>query len=102
MPAPHTDRLALSVVEAAEAINVSRARLYQLLSDGTVPSIKLGRRRLIRREALVEFLVGLEGRAGDAAYLRSDTARLLSVSRPHVDNMVCAGGINVVDIGVEA
>jgi len=54
------DRLAYSPLEAAQMLGLSRARLYQLLDDGSLPSLKLGRRRLIRREALVELLDRLE------------------------------------------
>lgn len=54
------DRLAYSPAEAAQALGISRARLYQLLDDGTLPSLKLGRRRLIRSAALVELLDRLE------------------------------------------
>jgi len=61
MPSTHApDRLAYSPAEAAQALGISRARLYQLLDDGTIPSVKLGRRRLIRRDALVELLDRLE------------------------------------------
>jgi hypothetical protein len=45
------DRLAYSPAEAAEKIGISRAK----------PSLKLDRRRLIRHEALVGLLDGLEG-----------------------------------------
>jgi excisionase family DNA binding protein len=41
-------RLAYSPAEAAQALGISRAKLYLLLDDGTIPSVKLGRRRLIR------------------------------------------------------
>lgn len=54
------DRLAYSPAEAAATLGISRARLYQLLEDGTVASVKLGRRRLIRHEALVALLDRLE------------------------------------------
>jgi excisionase family DNA binding protein len=54
------DRLAYSPAEAAAVLGISRARLYQLLDDGTVPSLKLGRRRLIRRDALISLLDRLE------------------------------------------
>ena len=67
MPAPATkppvERLAYSPAEAAEVLGISRARLYLLLEDGTIPSVKLGRRRLIRREALVGLLDRLEAEA---------------------------------------
>ena len=59
------ERLAYSPAEAAAELGISRAKLYQLLDDGTIPSLKLGRRRLIRREALVSLLANLE--AGGAA-----------------------------------
>lgn len=62
---PVIDRLTYSPAEAAAAIGISRARLYQLLNDGTIPSLKLGSRRLIRREALAALLDRLE--SGGAA-----------------------------------
>jgi excisionase family DNA binding protein len=53
--------LVYDINEAAHALRMSRARLYQLLSDGSIPSLKIGRSRRIRREALVAFLDSLEG-----------------------------------------
>ena len=60
-------RLAYSPSEAAAALGVSRATVYKLLEDGTIPSCSIGRRRLIRREALEQFLVDLEGGGANAA-----------------------------------
>ena len=37
------DRLLLRPAEAAEAIGVSRSRMYELLASGDVPSIRVGR-----------------------------------------------------------
>lgn len=54
------DRLAYSPAEAAQALGISRAKLYQLLEDGTIPSVKLDRRRLIRPSALTALLDTLE------------------------------------------
>lgn len=56
-------RLTYSPAEAAQALGISRAKLYQYLDDGTIPSLHLGRRRLIRREALVALLDRLEAAA---------------------------------------
>ena len=36
------DRLLLRPQEAAEMLGVSRAKLYELLADGTLPKIRLG------------------------------------------------------------
>lgn len=56
------ERVAYSIAEAAAAASISRARLYELLTVGEgPPTIKLGRRRLIRRAALDEWLASLEG-----------------------------------------
>jgi excisionase family DNA binding protein len=61
-----SDRLAYSPAEAAELIGISRAGLYQLMAAGSITSVKLGRRRLIRHEAIVDLLDRLEEVAGDA------------------------------------
>jgi excisionase family DNA binding protein len=37
------DRLLLRPAEAAEAIGVSRSRVYELLASGELPSIRVGR-----------------------------------------------------------
>ena len=36
------DRLLLRPQEAAEMLGVSRAKLYELLADGTLPKVRLG------------------------------------------------------------
>jgi excisionase family DNA binding protein len=50
------ERLAYAPAEAARLIGYSRSGFYLLLSSGEVPSFKLGRRRLITRQHLIEFL----------------------------------------------
>jgi excisionase family DNA binding protein len=52
--------LAYGPADAAKVLGVSRARVYELMNDGTIPSLKLGARRLIRHEAIVELLDRLE------------------------------------------
>ena len=53
---PARPRLAYSVSEAAEQIDVSRSFVYKLIRQGTLPSVELDGRRLIRHEALVALL----------------------------------------------
>ena len=54
-------REAFGVAEAAEVAGISRSSLYMRLKDGTGPrSFSIGRRRLIRRAALAEWLEKLE------------------------------------------
>lgn len=52
--------LAYSPAEAGKALGLSRSRVYELMNDGSLPSIRIGGSRRIRHEALVAFLDGLE------------------------------------------
>jgi excisionase family DNA binding protein len=54
--APDSEALAFCVEEAARLIGVSRATLYVLISTGDLRTIKVRKRRLIPREALLELL----------------------------------------------
>ena len=58
-----TDRteqpLLLKVEETALLLNVSRTRIYYLLRDGSLKSVKVGGRRLIPRQAIESFVLGL-------------------------------------------
>ncbi len=51
-------RLAFGVQEVADALGVSRELVKHLIRTGQLPSVKLGRRRLISRKALERFLAG--------------------------------------------
>jgi excisionase family DNA binding protein len=55
-------RLAFGVQEVADALGVSRELVKHMIRTGQLPSVKLGRRRLISRKALERFLAG-----GDAS-----------------------------------
>jgi excisionase family DNA binding protein len=59
--------LAYGPADAAKVLVVSRARVYELMNDGTIPSLKLGARRLIRHEAIADLLDRLEQKGGDDA-----------------------------------
>jgi len=61
------ERLAVSVTEAAALLGVSRPTIYALLErDGGLPSLRVGRRRLIPMAALERWIDG-EARAGGGA-----------------------------------
>ena len=46
-------RLVYSVSEAAELLGISRAFAYELVARGELPVIRLGRRRLVPKVALL-------------------------------------------------
>lgn len=52
--------------EAAEALSVSRATIYELIAAGTLASVKIGRSRRITRDALERYVSALEASAGAA------------------------------------
>lgn len=53
---PPAERLAYSVDEAARLIGLSRDLLYDEMRRGNLSFIKVGRRRLITRQHLQQFL----------------------------------------------
>ena len=65
MPSCRPDAIpeALSVEEAASAAGVSRTFLYDRISSGELPTVKLGKRRLVRVEVLRGWLKSLETKA---------------------------------------
>lgn len=56
------ERLGLTVGEAAVVLGISRAFAYELVADGTLPSLRLRRRIVVPR---VELMRMLEASSGD-------------------------------------
>lgn len=52
--------LAVSVGDAAAMAGVGRTTLYAALTEGSLPSLKIGKRRLIRTEALKGWIAAHE------------------------------------------
>jgi excisionase family DNA binding protein len=55
-PGPAADRLAYSVTEAARLTGLSRDLLYDEMRRGNLSYVKVGRRRVITRQHLEQFL----------------------------------------------
>ena len=49
--------LVYTIQEAAILLNLGRSSMYQAVRNGSIPSVKLGRRLLIPRAALEQFLL---------------------------------------------
>ena len=64
---PPTEVLAdgcLAIPEAVRFSGLSRSTLYKAMEAGELPFVKIGRRRLLPRQALVQWLAqGLRGGA---------------------------------------
>ena len=50
------ERIAYTIPEAAEALGVSRAHVYNLIREGRLRSVKFGRSRRIPATALAEMI----------------------------------------------
>ncbi|MFF8938737.1 helix-turn-helix domain-containing protein [Streptomyces paradoxus] len=53
------DRLLYKPKEAAEALAIGRSTVYELMADGSLKYIKLGRTRRIRRVDLEAYVANL-------------------------------------------
>ena len=56
-------KLVYSIPEACEAAGVNKDTIYKGINTGQLRSLKIGRRRLIRVEALSKWLENLEAEA---------------------------------------
>ena len=54
--APPASRLAYGIEDAAEAIGLSRSRLYELIGAGEIAACKVGKRTIIPVSELTAFL----------------------------------------------
>lgn len=66
-PVEQMERRTLSVSEAARVLGISRAHAYDCVRTGELPSISLGRRVVVPRQAIEELLA--RGSSDDSAAL---------------------------------
>ena len=58
-PASAGPPLLLSIVEAAACLGISRAHFYEILGQHDLPTVRLGRRRMVRARDLESFVASL-------------------------------------------
>jgi excisionase family DNA binding protein len=56
------EALAVRVEDAAKLAGVGRTEIYRAIKQGELASLKIGKRRLVRVEALRRWLADLEAR----------------------------------------
>lgn len=54
---------ALNPEQAAKLAGIGRTAVYLAMGSGDLPSFKIGKRRLVRRESVTAWLARLEARA---------------------------------------
>jgi excisionase family DNA binding protein len=53
---PFQERLTCTVAQACEAVGIGPTKLYELIANGDLKSLNVGRRRLIRVDSILKFL----------------------------------------------
>ena len=56
----------LAIKQVIHELGISRTALYQLINDGKLRTVKIGRRRLVPAEAVDELVAGLADQRGPA------------------------------------
>ena len=54
------NKLLLTPEEAADALSIGRSKLYELISDGRLPSVRIDASRRVPTSALLEFIERLQ------------------------------------------
>jgi excisionase family DNA binding protein len=57
----------LSIPQVAKSLAISQRQVFRLLELGQLPSLRIGRRRLVRAATLSKFVAYLENNASKAA-----------------------------------
>ena len=83
-----TERPTLSVAETADLLGISRWLVQQAAHDGSLPSVRVGRRILIPRSRLLAWLDGQQdpgtpGPGGSSAHHGEPALTVLAPRTPH-------------------
>ena len=57
---PINDSLVLTPIETAKLLRIGRGTVYEQIRVGTIPSIRMGRKILIPKAALMKMLEGAQ------------------------------------------
>lgn len=79
------DRWAVSIPEVGRRLDVSRATAYRLVASGELPSVRLGRRRVVPLSVIERKLVDALGGGPAGTAGASASGGLVSVDTPNVD-----------------
>jgi len=69
-----TERPTLSVAETASLLGISRWLVQQAVHDGSLPSVRVGRRILIPRSRLLAWIDGIDAPEADVSAAAANTA----------------------------
>lgn len=76
-----SDKLLVTVDEAARRLSIGRSNLYEHLLRGSLRSVRIGRSRRISSRDLEAFIEGLLQDSADTPLLSSRSAQIRAVNR---------------------
>jgi excisionase family DNA binding protein len=82
---------AISVDETCRVTGLGRSKIYELIADGTLPSVKVGKRRLVRLATARQLIAGLE-HAGIGGGPRVEHANAPAVDRGAAETSLAGDG----------
>ena len=62
--APTSNRLTYTVEEAAAALGISRGLAYEMVREGSIPSLRLGQRRILIPKAGLQSMLAIAAKLG--------------------------------------
>ena len=68
MPSQGSERLTITVAEAAIQLGISKGNCYEAIRQGSIPALRLGRRIVIPKAALQRLLAGEEMSTNDKSF----------------------------------
>ncbi len=71
---PAASPMLLTVEETAAELRIARRRVFEMIRDGQLPSVKIGKSRRIRRDDLVAYVAKLAQEAAAASAASAATA----------------------------
>ena len=61
------DKLLLTIPEAAAQLGLGRSKMYQLIGEGLIPVVRIGRSVRVRSKALEDLVARLQEEAAEEA-----------------------------------
>jgi len=72
---PQIEPLVYSLDEASSMLGIGKTLTYELIGSGKLPTIMIGRRRLVSRQQLEEFLAELHRSAAETLISTTSASR---------------------------
>lgn len=57
------ENMLISIRDAAKLLGIGRSKLYDLMADGQLATVQIGRRRLVRTDSVRALALGQEANA---------------------------------------